>query len=276
MSDEHKVPEDFEQRWEAAKAKQALGTSNTGQREAVKLIPCPACENQCSPSAFHCPKCGHVFNGNRVDSLNRTQARKPISWKYLTIGLGVLSVSGLAIFAAYSFGLFSSATPTSSNATKQNLANVNSPSTALTTPEPKAVLEIETGIDYKVGGVQPITSTPFYLLDKDVEEILRTSGLKPISKSSNSLLGRFGLGLQFFADEPPMRKALADIKNHTKYSTTTNLQGKAVMENLRPDSYYVYGVAETRKGFVIWNFKTTINPGRNRLTLDTSNAALAF
>lgn len=159
----------------------------------------------------------------------------------------------------------------SNTSNKETPAKGNVPSTP--TPEPKAVFEIETGIDYHVGGVQPVTSTSFSLLDKDAEEILKASGLKP---NTIGLLSAFGFGLQYSSDTSEMKKALASIKSHTKYILKTDLQGKAVVENIRPDVYYVIGVAETRKGFVIWNVRTTINPGKNKLTLDVSNASVAF
>lgn len=239
----------------------------------MKLVNCPACDRECSAQATTCPNCGHPF----IENQKAPNAGKWNAWKVLTLALGALILAsalgsvGYVFFGDSIIQLASVKLGISNTSNKETLAIGNTPPTPA--PQPKAVLEIETGIDYHVGGVQPITSTTFSLLDKDAEQIIRASGLK---SNRVDLLSEFGFGLQFYSDTPEMKKALAGIRTHTKYTMKTDLQGKAIVENIRPDVYYVFGVAETRKGFVIWNVRTTINPGRNKLTLDVSNAAIAF
>ncbi len=84
------------------------------------------------------------------------------------------------------------------------------------------------------------------------------------------------MGLSYGGDKKKMARATAAIKEHTKYSATTDLKGKATFANVRPDTYYIFGLTETRGGYAAWNFRITLKEGANSQILDTRNAAIAF
>ena len=63
------------------------------------------------------------------------------------------------------------------------------------------------------------------------------------------------------------RDALRAIKGHIKYAGTTDGSGKAELGNIEPDSYYLFGVTRSGRGFAIWSSPVAINPGQNALNL---------
>ena len=52
----------------------------------------------------------------------------------------------------------------------------------------------------------------------------------------------------------------------------TDFKGQAVLENLKPGDYWLAGIAETRAGVAIWNYKVTVKAGDNKVLLDQNNA----
>jgi hypothetical protein len=63
------------------------------------------------------------------------------------------------------------------------------------------------------------------------------------------------------------QKALAEIKKNTVYATSTDASGKAQLNGIEPDSYYLFAITKTRNGFAIWSSPVTIIPGQNVLNL---------
>lgn len=47
--------------------------------------------------------------------------------------------------------------------------------------------------------------------------------------------------------------------------------GKAKVEGLKADTYYVCGVGETHRKSGIWNVRVELKPGKNSLRLDSKN-----
>ena len=239
----------------------------------TNLISCPVCQNECSSEAVACPKCGHPFNGNSDTYQSEIFREARIStsranwWKIGTVALVVLllGVIVLGLSGAREFlnnYLFPTGQESSSNVAQ------TAPS-----PEQLAILDLEAGIDYQMGGVQPVTSETFYLLDRDLEEILKDSKIKP---SYGSYYGAYALGIQFWPNKPEQRKARELISEHTKYSAQTDLKGKARLVNIRPDTYYLFGFTKTRGGYAIWNSRVILKSGVNSQILDSKNAAEAF
>jgi hypothetical protein len=140
------------------------------------------------------------------------------------------------------------------------------PSSSVTNiPADKGVVMIDAKISTR-NGTQSVKNEKFYLLDKDLEMILSEADLEPIE--GNSLSDSFGLAVMYpdrYGDF--QRDALAAIKKHIKYSVTTGADGKASMKDVKPDSYYLFGITKSRSGFAIWSSPVSINGGENKLNL---------
>jgi len=149
--------------------------------------------------------------------------------------------------------------------------------TPIPTPEP-ATLHIQAAIIYNLGGAQALASQTFYLLDTNLEVILRRTGVQ--GSSSANPVGMWGMMQEFaptsFEGEPPAAQVMAEIARHTRYRAKTDLQGRASFTNIKPGTYYVYGTAGTRGGFAIWNVTVNVPTGENSLVLDNTNAAIAL
>ncbi len=140
------------------------------------------------------------------------------------------------------------------------------PSSSVTVPSDRGVVVIDAKIATRSGAVQSVKNEKFYLLDKDLEQILSEADLEPID--GNSLSNSFGLAVMYpdrYGDF--QRGALAAIKKHIKYSVTTGADGKASMKDVNPDSYYLFGITKSRTGFAIWSSPVSITGGENKLNL---------
>ncbi|MFN2500538.1 MAG: zinc-ribbon domain-containing protein [Pyrinomonadaceae bacterium] len=120
------------------------------------------------------------------------------------------------------------------------------------------------------GSVQTVRNTKFYLLDKDLETILREARIEPIE--GNSLAGSLGLAAVFpdrYGDF--QRSAMRAISAHVKYSGTTGGDGSANLTGIPPDSYYLFGVTRFGRGFAMWNAPVSVIGGQNILNLSPQN-----
>jgi hypothetical protein len=142
---------------------------------------------------------------------------------------------------------------------------VPSSQTEVTVPADKGSVVIDAKVSTKTG-TQSVKNEKFYLLDKDLETILSDADLEPIE--GNSLSDSFGLAVLYpdrYGDF--QSKALNAIKKHIKYNATTDGGGKAAMKDVKPDSYYLFGITKTRSGFAIWSSPVSIIGGENKLNL---------
>jgi len=141
------------------------------------------------------------------------------------------------------------------------------PSTStVTVPSNKGVVVIDAKVATRNGAVQSVKNEKFYLLDKDLEQILDEADLEPIE--GNSLSDSFGLAVMYPDRYGAFqRDALAAIKKHIKYSVTTGADGKASIKDVSPDSYYLFGITKSRSGFAIWSSPVSIAGGENKLNL---------
>jgi hypothetical protein len=140
------------------------------------------------------------------------------------------------------------------------------PSSVTNVPADKGVVVIDAKISTKNGAVQSVRNEKFYLLDKDLETILSDADLEPIE--GNSLSNSFGLAVMYpdrYGDF--QRDALNAIKKHIKYAVTTGADGKAAIKDVKPDSYYLFGITKSRSGFAIWSSPVSIIGGENKLNL---------
>lgn len=145
--------------------------------------------------------------------------------------------------------------------------NVPSSQTSVTTvPADKGLVVVDAKVATKSGAVQSVKNEKFYLLDKDLEEILSEANLAPIE--GQTLSNSFGLAVMYPDRYAEFKSdALNAIKKHIKYNATTDNGGKASMKDVKPDSYYLFGITKSGSGFAIWSSPVSIIGGENKLNL---------
>ena len=125
---------------------------------------------------------------------------------------------------------------------------------------------LEARVTNRNGTPQAVRNARFYLLDKDIETILRDAELEPIA--GQSLTDSIGLAmLQPDRHGTFYNQALAVIRKHAKYSGTTDGSGKAQLSNIEPDNYYLFGITKTGSGYALWTNPVSIMAGDNNLNL---------
>ncbi len=130
----------------------------------------------------------------------------------------------------------------------------------------KGTVQLEAKIASKTGSVQPVKAERFYLLDKDLESILSDADID--DETGQGLTNAFGLSVvnpSKYGDTN--KKAMNAINKHIVYRTQTDASGKAAMKDVKPDTYYLFGVTKTSNGFAVWSSPVTIQPGENSLVL---------
>jgi hypothetical protein len=144
-----------------------------------------------------------------------------------------------------------------------------------------ADLSFDTGLVFKSGDVKPVARATFYLLDDDLENILRSSGFQ--AEGGSSLLAT--LALKYVGRElealrgsnvTTFDKAMEAVKPHIVATTTTDFGGKGQFSPVAPGTYHLMHVGEIGRSVVLWNLKIDLKPGQNSITLDQNNAAEAF
>ena len=137
---------------------------------------------------------------------------------------------------------------------------------AETTQADRGSLSIDAKVLDRTGDTRAVTDEKFYLLDKDLENILRDADIE--AEAGQTLTNTFGLSVLYPDRYSEInRKALAEINKHVVYDTLTDNSGKAKLDNIKPDSYYLFGITKTRNGFAIWSSPVTIVAGQNQLNL---------
>lgn len=151
------------------------------------------------------------------------------------------------------------------------------------TEKKQTVLSLTAAVITNRGSVLPVAASDFVIFDKDVAQILldagltghRVPGLPPDDiYKPNSVLIRlnYALSLKDYNFLTTARNALAP---HAKYKLTTDLFGKAALNDIKPGDYYISGGVDNALGIVIWNLPITIKEGENLVTLTNNNAVLA-
>lgn len=161
-----------------------------------------------------------------------------------------------------------SSTGTSTSTQPSSVTRV--PGESVTTGTDKGVAVVTAKVSTRTGGVQPVRNEKFYLLDKDLEEILDDANLD--NETGQGLRTLFGMSVLYpdrYGDT--RQKALSAISQHTKYTALTDASGKAQLKDIKPDTYYLFGITKTRNGFAIWSSPVTIQPGQNLLDLGTAS-----
>jgi hypothetical protein len=190
----------------------------------------------------------------------------------------------------------------------EKIASIDFAEKKAATPEPvvnNPSLAIEAAVIYNFGGAQPLARTEITLLDQSLTQILRDAGLhggdwdieqnrafrqrNPRAPdfslysprrpdTDTNLVADLATAIQFptLGDGQFLGKALPAIKAHTVTTGTTDFAGKLELTDLKPANCFVYLITQTRGGHALWNVPIEIKAGRNRLTIDNTNAAIAF
>ncbi len=138
--------------------------------------------------------------------------------------------------------------------------------TDVSAPPTKGAVKIEAKTVSDDGDPQVVRNEKFYLLEKDISQILSEARIEPIA--GNNLANSFGLAIMYpdrYGDF--RRRALDAINQNIEYSGTTNSQGIAEMSGVDPGNYYLFGITRTDKGFAMWSSQVSVIAGDNVLNL---------
>lgn len=276
----------------------------------MSLIICPECSHEVSSEAVACPNCGRPLAvpapvvQRRVVVADTTTDDFP-KWIFVPIVLlGVLLV--FAVFAMtrnteedalrttnVNVSVPQRQTETRETTTRsvpQTQVEIPSSSTTVTTPPTsvsqtvppstkteivnvssnKGQVEINAKVSTRNGSIQTVKNEKFYLLDEDLESILDDADLKPIE--GQTLTNSLGLAILYPERYGDFRRdALNAINKHVKYNATTDGSGKAAMKDIKPDSYYLFGITKSGGGFAVWSSPITIVEGENKLNLSPAS-----
>lgn len=267
----------------------------------MSLINCPECNSEISTEAETCPKCGHPAANRRKEVtpvVATTRENESALPKWVVPALVVLAAFTLfgVIYAMQNRDepadrevVVDTLEPERTSESTKRIDAANDPLTEPQTREipvpendqtitadSKAAVpdsSVERGsadLDAKVkdlkGKIVAVEDEKFYLLDKELSEILRESRLQPIE--NNSLINSFGLSVLYPDKFSKFNSAaLSAINDHIEYDTLTDAKGFARITNIRPGNYYIFGIHKIGKGFAIWSSPVTIKPGENNLNI---------
>ena len=273
----------------------------------MSLIYCPECGHEISNTAVACPNCGRPVNGMPVTERIPVVERKVVVARprregVPTWAIGVMGVLGvLLVFLLIAFWSRSGedeanrSIRVNANTSREPIASrqtvESAPSSTMSIPPeggtvpPVTVPPSETTvggsqislptkgnavIQAKVvtrnNSQQPVRNQRFYLLDKDVESILVDAEIQPIEgQTLSSSLGLAAMYPDRYGDF--QQRALRAIKSHIRYAGTTDAAGKAQLNGINPDSYYLFGVVKAGNGYAMWSSPVSIQAGENVLDL---------
>lgn len=270
----------------------------------MSLIYCPECGHEISTAAVACPSCGRPLTAPpsqvpRVVVERQPKADSVPPWVIAPVVLlGVLVLFGLIYLFMAGDGADSNLS-VNVNARRAETARgsqtANTSSSDVTYVPPTSVPVTNTPgagyptssqsvpgssgsvpqagtvvIDAKVatrsGSTQAARNTRFYLLDKDIESILSEADLEPIEgQSLTNSLAIATAERQRYGDF--YRSAMSALNEHIKYAGSTDTSGKAQLGSVKPDRYYLFGVAQTGEGFAMWNSAVSVVAGDNAVNL---------
>jgi hypothetical protein len=130
----------------------------------------------------------------------------------------------------------------------------------------RGTVKISASISTRDGKKQAVRGTKFYLLDEDVESILSDADLEPIAGQSMSVSLAMAMADQSTHGDF-YRKAMSALRDHIKYAGTTDVEGKAQLGSVKPDSYYLFGVTRSGNSFAMWNSTVSVIGGENNVNL---------
>jgi hypothetical protein len=157
--------------------------------------------------------------------------------------------------------------PSTTNPASVTTVPASSSKTTIPATAPdKGTVIIDAKITNAKGTVQTVKAEKFYLLDESLDSILSKADIEPID--GQSLTNSFGLSVLYPARYVEFnRDALNAIKSHIKYNVLTDANGKAQLKDVKPNSYYLFGVTKSGNAFAVWDSPITIQAGENILSL---------
>ncbi|MBP7375350.1 MAG: zinc ribbon domain-containing protein [Pyrinomonadaceae bacterium] len=268
----------------------------------MSLLYCPECNHEVSTGADACPNCGLRMRPPAVEKrVLITKAESENSFPPWAIAAVVFT--GIAVLIL-GFLLFRSTNDQGNTNVNVNLAGrrnstneplrdtktttvpststdvpvTSSAPTQTTTvqstetsvpnapPPDKGVVKINARIAPRQGDPRAASGTKFYLLDKDVEQILSEARVEPIE--GNTLAASLGLAA-VFPDRYGefQRAAMRAIGSHVKYSGTTGGSGTTDLKGVSPSSYYLFAISRVGRGFALWNSPVSVIAGDNVMNL---------
>ena len=261
----------------------------------MALIYCPECGHEISSAAVACANCGRPLSARPIHEVPpvvaHVESRDRVP-NWIFIPLGIIGALLLLVFFGVMYrngGDDNSNIAVNLSTRRQPVTDVNnrsdvpSSSTTTTTTAPattvpgsqtdvnpgtptKGSVLIDAKIASRTGAPQPVKNEKFYLLDEDLETILSKARLEPIE--GQTLGNSLGLSV-LYPDRYAAfhRDALRAIRDHIKYSGTTDAAGKAELGGIEPNSYYLFAVTRSGKGFALWSAPVSIIAGQNALNL---------
>ena len=121
--------------------------------------------------------------------------------------------------------------------------------------------------------------TEFFLIDEDIENVLRKDGIKLEDfsgiDSHSELWARSRKNSFLFPNvQKNIRSLLLKIVEDGRgYRVRTDINGSATLENLPVGKFFVVGTASLGKVGVTWSVPIQLTGGRNKLSLTLANAA---
>lgn len=103
--------------------------------------------------------------------------------------------------------------------------------------------------------------------------------MQPRSGGGNSdhdIVFSYGLATKYGAESNVPSGVNDAVKKHIVQTTTSDFGGKAKFNPVPQGTYYVFAIASTPKGFVIWNVKVELTSAEASITLDQNNAEIAI
>lgn len=269
----------------------------------MSLMICSECGNECSTSAAACPQCGHPFARPVAEPkviIREVPDKSFPKWIFVPLSiLGAVIIFFLIIMlnrdddsANRSVNVRVAATPIgqSNNRTesrepanpslidnRQVIVSTSTPlteqtiqATPMTIATPladKGTLSMEAKVLNRTGSQQAVTKETFYLLDKDLQSILSEAGID--DPEGQGEVNAFGLSvINPNKYRETNKKALAAINRHIVYRTLTDGSGKAEIKDIKPSSYYLFGITKTRTGFAVWDSPVVVQAGQNNVVLE--------
>lgn len=268
----------------------------------MSLLICPECSHEVSSAASACPGCGFQMRPPVIEK--RVLVTQPPSdssmppWAIAALAFTVIGVVivGFLLFRSSSdqantnvnvnlaqrratasepdrdvrpttVPSTSTDTPVTSSIPSQTTTVQGTDTTVSNVPPPgKGVVKINARIASRQGEPRAAGSTKFYLLDKDVEQILSEARVSPIE--GNSLSASLGLAAVFPGRYSEFqRAAMRAIGAHVKYSGTTSSSGTADLKGVSPSSYYLFAISRVGRGFALWNQSVSVIAGENVMNL---------
>lgn len=143
-------------------------------------------------------------------------------------------------------------------------------------------ISVEAVIAKRSGEIVRIARTEFYLLDENVLKILKDARLRPAtsngSGSGAATLSDIALSVRY-GQLPGYRNFSENlfkaVKPHIKYIFETDYNGRAILRDVPPGKYFLFGMGQTQESGIAWNigFDTAET---NMIFLGGNNGVIAY